>query len=43
MGAERDQMGKRKVHSFTVEENTAQEREEGRSSSFSSVDGTSFY
>lgn len=43
LGAKRDQMGKRRVHSFAVEENTAQEGVKGRGSSFSSVAGASFY
>lgn len=43
LGAKRDQMGKGRVHSFAVRESTAQEGEEGRGSSFSSVGGTSFY
>lgn len=43
LGAKRDQMEKGKVHNFAVGENTAQEGEEGRSSSFSSVGGTSSY
>lgn len=40
LGAKRDQMGKRRVHSFAVGENTAQEGEQGRGNSFSSAGGT---